>query len=55
MGESCAVDWKMSPYTLSDLARDAISILDAYGVQQAHFIGHSMGGYIAQTITLEFP
>jgi len=55
IGESCAVDWQTRPYTLSDLARDAISILDAYGIQQAHFVGHSMGGYIAQTIALEFP
>ncbi len=55
IGESCAVDWQTHPYTLSDLAHDAISILGAYGIQQAHFVGHSMGGYIAQTIALEFP
>lgn len=55
IGESCAIDWQTHPYTLSDLARDAISILDAYGIRQAHFVGHSMGGYIAQTIALEFP
>jgi pimeloyl-ACP methyl ester carboxylesterase/GNAT superfamily N-acetyltransferase len=55
MGESCAVDWQKAPYTLADLASDAISILDAYGIKQAHFVGHSMGGYIAQVIALEFP
>jgi pimeloyl-ACP methyl ester carboxylesterase/GNAT superfamily N-acetyltransferase len=55
IGESCSIDWQKTPYNLSDLARDAISILDAYGIKQAHFVGHSMGGYIAQTIGLEFP
>jgi pimeloyl-ACP methyl ester carboxylesterase len=55
IGESCSVDWQKFPYNISDLAQDAISILDAYGIKQAHFVGHSMGGYIAQTISLEFP
>lgn len=55
IGESCSVDWQKTPYGLSDLTRDAISILDAYKIAQAHFIGHSMGGYIAQMVGLEFP
>lgn len=55
IGESCSINWQETPYNLSNLALDAIYILDAYGIQQAHFIGHSMGGYIAQTIGLEFP
>ncbi len=54
IGESCTIDWEKAPYNLSDLAHDGISILDAYGINQAHFIGHSMGGYIVQIIALEF-
>jgi pimeloyl-ACP methyl ester carboxylesterase len=54
IGESSGVDWTKSPYTLSDLARDAVCILDAYRVRSAHFVGHSMGGYIVQHIALEF-
>lgn len=54
IGTSSGVDWKKAPYGLSDLARDAIAILDAYKIGQAHFIGHSMGGYIVQAIALEF-
>lgn len=55
IGESSAVDWGKTPYTLSDLAKDAIGILDTYGIKQAHFVGHSMGGFICQKIALDFP
>lgn len=55
IGSSSSVDWKEFPYTLSDLAADAISILDAYECDAAYFVGHSMGGYICQQIALDFP
>lgn len=42
-------------YTLSDMAADAIAVLDALGVERAHVWGMSMGGMIAQTITIEHP
>ena len=42
-------------YTLSDMARDAIAVLDAAGVKQAHVMGLSMGGMIVQTIAIEHP
>lgn len=55
IGESSAIDWQTTPYSLLDLAKDAIGVLDAYGIKQAHFIGHSMGGFVCQWIALKFP
>lgn len=54
-GQSSSVNWHTNPYTLSDLALDALSILNAYGINEVHFVGHSMGGYIVQIIALECP
>lgn len=42
-------------YTIQDMAADGPAVLDAYGVQQAHIIGASMGGMIAQLIALDHP
>jgi pimeloyl-ACP methyl ester carboxylesterase len=42
-------------YTLSDMARDGIAVLDAVSVEQAHIMGLSMGGMIVQTIAIEHP
>ncbi len=50
------IGWRVnSPYTLSDMARDATSVLDALEIDRAHLIGASMGGMIAQTIAHEQP
>jgi len=54
-GLSSAINYSKNPYTLNDLANDAIAILDAYQIQKAHIIGHSMGGSIAQLLTLDYP
>ncbi len=42
-------------YTLSDMAADAIAVLDAIGVERAHVMGLSMGGMIVQTMAIEHP
>ena len=42
-------------YSLSDMANDAIAVLDANGVERAHVMGLSMGGMIVQTLAIEHP
>jgi len=44
-----------APYTLDDMADDAVGLLEALGIKKAHICGMSMGGMIAQTITIRYP
>ena len=43
------------PYTLYDMASDAIGLLDALAIGRAHVVGRSMGGMIAQIMASEHP
>lgn len=50
------IGWKVnSPYTLNDMAADAVSVLDELKIERAHVIGASMGGMISQVIAYEHP
>jgi 3-oxoadipate enol-lactonase len=43
------------PYTAAEMADDAVSVLDAAGVDAAHVYGISLGGMIAQEVALRHP
>ncbi|MDR9773376.1 alpha/beta hydrolase [Rhizobium hidalgonense] len=43
------------PYTMDDMAADAIRILDGYGIERANLLGMSLGGTIAQIAALSHP
>ncbi len=50
MGEKASV-----PYGIDDMAADAIGVLDTLRVDKAHICGFSMGGFIAQTLCINYP
>jgi len=54
-GYSDKVDFEIHPFDVMDLAKDAVSVLDSLDIAQAHVIGHSMGGFIAQLLSIHYP
>lgn len=44
-----------APYTLEDMADDAVGLLDVINIDKAHICGRSMGGMIAQIIAYRHP
>jgi pimeloyl-ACP methyl ester carboxylesterase len=42
-------------YSLADMAKDAVGLLDVLKIDRAHIVGAAMGGMIAQTIAAEYP
>lgn len=45
----------LSVYTLSDMAEDAVLVLDEMGISKTHVLGISLGGMIAQVFASEHP
>jgi 3-oxoadipate enol-lactonase len=52
VGES---DAPPGPYTVSEMAADVVGVLDELGIERTHLFGVSLGGYIAQELTLTHP
>ncbi len=44
-----------APYVLNDMANDAVGVLSALDIPDAHIVGASMGGMIAQLVALNHP
>jgi pimeloyl-ACP methyl ester carboxylesterase len=46
---------RTAPYLLRDMADDTTGLMDHLGIAAAHVVGASMGGMIAQTVTIRRP
>jgi len=55
VGRSSTYEPGSSHYTVVDMADDAIGVLDAYHIDEAHIVGMSLGGMIAQIMALRHP
>lgn len=45
----------VGPYTIDDFVADHIALMDELGIERAHVVGMSLGGLIAQAVTLRHP
>lgn len=55
VGRSHTYEPGTCPYTVEDMVEDAVGVLDAYHIEQAHLVGMSLGGLIAQIVALRYP
>ena len=42
-------------YSISDMAKDVVGLMNALDIDKAHILGQSMGGMIAQELAIEYP
>ncbi len=52
-GQSTCFNFDQAPYSLDDMAADAVGVLDAYVIPSAYVAGASMGGMIVQALVLQ--
>ena len=53
-------DWidhwdRKKPYLLTDMAKDAVAVLDELQIEKVHIIGLSLGGMVAQEVAIAYP
>ncbi|EAU69254.1 10-carbomethoxy-13-deoxycarminomycin esterase [Stigmatella aurantiaca DW4/3-1] len=54
-GRSSHFDFDQAPYSLDDIERDVLGLLAHLGLQKAHCVGLSMGGFLAQRMAIRHP
>lgn len=54
-GQSTTVPPGKASYAVEDMAADVIGVMDSYGLDSAHVMGMSLGGYISQIVALTHP
>jgi pimeloyl-ACP methyl ester carboxylesterase len=52
VGQTDAPD---KPYSIRMMADDTIGLMDGLGIERAHILGLSMGGFIAQELAINYP
>ena len=55
VGKSTFYEQGKATYDIVDLTNDAVSILDGYNIDKAHFVGMSLGGLITQITSIKYP
>ena len=55
MAKAMSGDGSAAPYSLWDMADDAVGLLDHLGIEKAHIVGASMGGMIVQAMAIRHP
>ncbi|MGZ6792905.1 MAG: alpha/beta fold hydrolase [Mycobacteriales bacterium] len=53
--KAVALGRRRPAYRVEDMAEDLVGLLDALGLERAHLVGASMGGFIVQTATIAHP
>lgn len=52
-GRSTSYGPGQATYSVETLADDALAVLDAYGIHEAHLVGMSLGGYLGQLLAIK--
>ncbi len=47
--------WVEQAFTMEELVEDALAVLDDLGIEEAHLVGRSMGGIVAQHLAMDWP
>ena len=55
VGAASAAPGVVAVFTGADMAADGVALLDTLQIEEAHIVGASMGGMIAQIIAAEYP